>query len=79
MNIEKFLSKERDFWVSTSSPNNINTMFGGPDWYIAFLIVLVIVAIVVAIIYILAYYRRKKKNMASTKKQPSEYEPVKTE
>jgi uncharacterized membrane protein len=79
MNIEKFLSKARDFWVSASSPNKVNTMFGGPDWYIAFLIVRVIVSIVVAIVYVIAYYRRKKKNMNSTKKQPSEYEPVKTE
>ena len=65
--------------MSASNPNNVNTMFGGPDWYIAFLIVLVIVAIAVAIIYVIAYYRRKKKNMNSTKKQPSEYEPHKIE
>jgi heme/copper-type cytochrome/quinol oxidase subunit 2 len=65
--------------VSSSNPNNVNTMFGGPDWYIAFLIVLVIVAIVVAIIYVIAYYRRKKKNVNSTKKQYFEHEPVKIE
>jgi uncharacterized membrane protein len=65
--------------MSASASNKVNTMFGGPDWAIAFLIVLMVVAVLVIIIYVIANYRRKKNNTNAIKNQLSEYEPVKSE